>query len=68
MAALVAHFLNLLQGGVMLVYADRACGLCMEQLLLLYGTLLFVQPEPEPEPEPEPLPLIPLTLTLTLTP
>ena len=52
MAALVAHFLNLLQGGVMLVYADRACGLCMEQLLLLYGTLLFVQPEPEPEPEP----------------
>ena len=30
----------------MLAYADRACGLCMEQLLLLYGTMLFVQREP----------------------
>ena len=38
--------LHLLQGGVMLAYADRACGLCMEQLLLLYGTMLFVQKEP----------------------
>ena len=43
MAALVSHFVNLLQGGVMLAYAHRACGLCMEQLLLLYGTMLFVQ-------------------------
>ena len=46
MAALVSHFVNLLQGGVMLAYADRACGLCMEQLLLLYGTMLFVRKEP----------------------
>jgi hypothetical protein len=30
----------------MLAYANRACGLCMEQLLLLYGTMLFVQKEP----------------------
>lgn len=31
MAALLTHFLTLLQGGVMLAYAHRACGLCMEQ-------------------------------------
>ena len=46
MGALISHFLGLLQGGVMLPYAHRACGLCIELLLTVYGAMLFVQVAP----------------------
>ena len=46
MGALIAHFLGLLQGGVILAYAHRAAGLCLELLLTVYGAMLFVQTAP----------------------
>ena len=46
MAALMDHFLQMVRDGVGGSHATRTCAICIEQLLLAYGAMLFVQEAP----------------------
>lgn len=46
MAALVDHFLQMVRDGVAGSHATRTCAIVLEQLLLAYGTMLFVPDAP----------------------